>query len=383
MRKLTVLVGTVLFLAAVAVASASTKIIPHPDPSRSLSAKLDWALASAPGDNGFWIAYTIERQMPSGTFFNGDWMWHQHRGIPLADLLAGRTSTDDMNPGDGAVLQEIAILLRYPSAGAPPKGVSVASLSVPVDWRRPVLWLGPASTEESFERLTDLYRASASDAFKEDLMDAVGVHDMAAAVDFLAGVLGSRENAEIREEAAEALAWQTDPRAVSVLEKAIERDVSAKVREEAVEALGEIGSEAAVAVLEDVLWSGRDVRLQDEALESLVESSQDRSLPILIEVARNHPSAEVREEAVEYLAEIAADRAVAVLEEVAMNDRSFAVRTEALEILAELPGGAGLPFVVKIARTHPDGALRAEAVDVLADSDDPRARRALQMWGSE
>ena len=72
-----------------------------------------------------------------------------------------------------------------------------------------------------------------------------------------------------------------------------------------------------------------------------------------------------------------ATEVVEVLVSAASNDASSDVQEEAVEGLAELPDGAGVSALIRIAREHPNREIRKKALEALSESDDPRAKAAI------
>ena len=387
-----------------------------------------WAQNAARQDGGGWIGYAIDLWMePEHYLFSSGGFTIRHRsksfrrGEVLADLLQARPAAEASpgvinSPQPDQIRRTVAVLVRL-DAGGEIDDVDVTDLTFPADLEGlPLVWIGPAAADDSYRLLSGLYTRAKQARGREEVVQAVGLHERPEAVDFLARVLDSDDSVQVREEACEALAGQSEPRALQVLLHTARRDRSLDVREEAVEAIGEsrvagaaaaltdlarhgdsrrvrgeavealaeIATPDALATLRDILWHDDDVAVQEEALEALAERDTDDALPLLVEVARRHPRSAIRQEAVEALAEMAADRVVDTLEDLVYRDDSPAVREEALDALGELSGGEGIAVLVKVASTHPDRDLRQEALDALADASDdhPRARRALELLGS-
>ncbi|MEM7350617.1 MAG: HEAT repeat domain-containing protein [Acidobacteriota bacterium] len=441
-----ILKATVSLLTVLAISTfcsttvdGSPGLIRHPAAATTdLEERWSWGENEAlNGSGNGWIGYAVGLWMePNHTFFSsGGFTLHRNgksfrRGTPLANFLGDDLTSAALPainaPHPGQVQRTVAVLLQLDRQGQIGEAL-VTDLSLPIDLGGlPLAWLGSAAAEESFDLLTRLFRQTATTRASEDVVEAVGLHDRAAAVHFLARVLEHDERTSVREEAAEALAYQNDPEALDILQRTVRQDQTLSVREEAVEALGEsrvegaeavvielarhvddrrlraeavetladLGTPKALETIRDLLWNDSDVDVQEEALDALAhhgpeDNGAENTLELLIEVARHHPKTAIREEAVEALAEIAGDRVtrdrvVGTLEDLVNRDPSTAIREEALDALGELADGGGIAVLAKVASTHADPRLREEALDALAEAseDHPRARRALEMMSS-
>jgi len=118
----------------------------------------------------------------------------------------------------------------------------------------------------------------------------------------------------------------------------------------------------ALDVLERLAYRDPDAQVQQEAVEALGHLGSPQALAPLARLARAQPIPEVREEAVEQYARSAApDSALVLLVDRLTNDTSSDVQVEAVERLAELPNGLGIPALEAAARTHPSRQVRVEA----------------------
>lgn len=339
MRK-AILVLTLLILSG-ARADAAARLTVHPElTTTDFAARWSWAEAQARGEGlRARIGYSIDRWMePDQYFFSGNVTLHRDGNIVvkgrslediLSDLVPASGASGVINPKrPGTIRKPIAVLVEISPEGDI-VDVNTVDFAFPAGRESlPLVWIGPASADESFGLLTGLYAKAKLVRAKEDLIEAVGYHDRAEAVSFLARVLDAPGTDKVRREAAESLAEQSTARATIILVRIARNDSSIRVREEAVEALGESRLPQA-----------------EQALHDLVAGT---------------------------------------LEDIVYEDENVSVREEALEALGELKGGEGLAALVKVARTHPDAAMREEALDSLVDAseDQPRALRALEMLGA-
>lgn len=241
---------------------AAGQVVRHPDPTRSLAERWDWAFEEAIRQNtDVWIGYSIERMMrPNSNLMIGSNMsFHNGHmksdGPTLADRLAGRAAMpvppddeavrreaqrwingDDEGREDGPrVPKDIAIVFRYaPNTTRPDvyQSMIIGNVDLDLDLEgQPLLWLGSAEDEESLNWLAQRYRAATTEKQKERLIAAQGVHDAPRqVVPLLQSILQSNEGEEVREAAAHWLGWQHDPAAVRLLDETAHNDRSDEVR---------------------------------------------------------------------------------------------------------------------------------------------------------
>lgn len=390
--------------------SAPDTVIQHPDPSRLLAQRWEWAHTEARrlGRRVYWIGYRIARPAwlehlvyidrevavtgPNitirGRMF-GDFEGLLFRGSRLAPLL-GRSDSDD-----------IAMLFGFSGGGL--VRVHIASFHLPVDFaNRTLVWLGDAPDAESIPLAERLMGATQQPDLREDVVGAVGIHGSSnLVVPILVRWLTGRERADIRGQAAEWLGFHPTAAAVNALSRAArgdaDRDVrreaaealgdsalpaatdsaiaiartatDSDVRREAVEALGEQDSEQTLAALVAIAHNDRDVDVQREAVETLGEMPSGRGLNAVRDLARTHPHPEIRREAVETIGEAAPPaQALELLGEIARRDRDPDVQREAVQTLGELHDARAYTLLVEFARTHPVSDVRREAIETYAEN---------------
>lgn len=390
--------------------TAPDTVIQHPDPSRPLAERWEWARTQArPLDRRmYWIGYRIPRPAwlehlvyidreavvtgpnitLSGRMF-GDFEGLKFRGSRLATLLGTRDSDD------------IAMLFAFSSDGL--VRVHIASFHLPADFaNRTLFWLGDAGDAESVPLAAGLLAATRDPRLREDVVGAVAIHGSSdLAVPILVGWLTGSERSGFRAQAAEWLGFHPTAEAVNALSRAARSDAEREVRREAAEALGdsavpastdsaiaiartandvEVRREAveglgqkdndrAVAALLAIARNDRNLDVQREAVEALGEMPNGRGLPAVRDLARTHGHPDVRGEAVESLGEhLPAAEAVSLLEAIATNDADSDVRREAVQALGEVETESALAVLTRFARTHPDGDVRREAIETLGES---------------
>jgi HEAT repeats/PBS lyase HEAT-like repeat len=336
------------------------EVVRHPRPGDTLEVRIEWARREARArgyKTGFWAAYSIERLTEQDSHIGSFHFGSREDELTLGEVVAGRrlggppaaprsvrTTAREVLEGlerktgpAKKVRKDIALLLRFKDAGRPgPEDVGISDL----------VWLGGASDDESLALVHKLYDSRGDRELRKDLVVAAGVHDAPGLViPFLDEVLKSRENDEIRKDAAFWIGQQGSLSALKILRGTARTDPSVEVRKGAVFGLSQVELEAAV----------------DE----------------LIELARTAGNADVRHEAVFWLGQRASKTAEAALVGFVDKDADPEVQEQAVFALSQLPDNQGVEPLIKIARTHPDPHVRTKAIFWLGECKDPRALEAL------
>jgi beta-lactamase regulating signal transducer with metallopeptidase domain/HEAT repeat protein len=388
-----------------ATGAAPDTVLRHPDPTRPLAERWEWARAQARRWDGrrFWIGYSVR---PSATLADAVYVDREPdvpglgnglvlRGVRLAQLV-----------GDGADPNDVVLLFRFAASGRPMlERVQVSSFFLPVQFGGgALLWLGAADDGASLARLQTSFAEAPTPDLKEDIVAAAGMHGSDAVRPLLERWLTGDEPPSVRAQAAEWLGQNRDSAAVRVLARAARRDPASHVRREAAEALGHDPSPAStdslialarslpdaharreaveglrhksdprvVATLIAIARDDGDEDVQREAVETLSELPDGAGRAALVDVLRTHPNPDVRREAVKELGEsLPSAETIRVLSGVVRQDRDVDVQREAIETLGNMKDGAALRVVIEFARTHPDPDVRSEAIDVLEDAAPP------------
>jgi HEAT repeat protein len=333
-------------------------VLRHPDPSQPLAQRWEWAHTQARqlSRRAYWIGYVIPRPawlehsvyVDRGTDVKGqnitisgrmygDFQGFMFRGVRPGPLTGAGDSDD------------IAMLFGFADQSGKPvlTHVHIASAYLPIDFRgQSLLWLGPATDEQSLPQVEALLGATTHPDLREDLVAAIGIHGSSSVVvPKLVRLLTSRERDDVRRQAAEWLGFHPSPAAIVALSAAARSDESGDVRREAAEALG------------------------DNTLPAATDST--------IAIAKTARDGDVRRQAVEGLGQKPGDRAFNTLVSIARTDADDDVAREAVQTLGEMPNGRGLPAVREIARSHPRPDVRREAIETLGENLPPAEAVAL------
>jgi hypothetical protein len=347
------------------------EVVRHPRPGDTLEARMEWARQDARArgyKTGFWAAYSIERMSEEDCHVGSFHFGSREAGLTLGEILAGRhlDGLPAVPPSVGTTAREVleglerktgpakmirkdvALLFRFKDAGRPgPEAVGVSDLDCAFDLEGlPLVWLGGATDDKSLALVRNFFEAGGSEELKKDLIVAAGIHDAPAlAIPFLEAVLKSRENVEVRKDAAFWIGQQGGPAALKILRATAIADPSVEVRKGAVFGLSQVELEAAV----------------DE----------------LIDLARTAANADVRHEAVFWLGQRASKKAEAALVGFVDKGTDPEVQEQAVFALSELPDNQGVEPLIRIARTHPNPHVRTKAIFWLGECEDPRALKVL------
>jgi hypothetical protein len=339
-------------------------VVRCPDQKLPLSDRWKWALREGRRsiqENGLWIGYSIRRMMNENSFISSGNLssGSEETKRTLNDVVSGDTSWrtgSKSNPRRSErndvfkVLKDVAILVRVsgdPDADRSLQKVEISNVDIHFNLQnKSLLWLGEADDDQSVGLLTGLFERYTSNEIKKNLVMAVGIHQNSGkVVPFLASVLKSNQDDEIRSQAAFWLGQQNNAECLPVLFEAAQHDHSAKVKEQSVFALSQLSSEEST-----------------EALMTLVRKSSD---------------SKIRSKAAYWLGQKASSKALAALESILNDDETTEVQRHALYALARIHTAEGVERLIKIAQTHTNPRIRKLAIQCLGQSDDPRALDAL------
>jgi G3E family GTPase len=349
----------ILALVVFSQVSSAQEVIHYADSTQALSKRWAWAIEHAKQPqfkNGYWAGYSISRLMEENSTIGSvsikNDRVYRMPGKSLSELIYGNPVPVELHysktKSTQKVLKEVGLFFYIAPEDRSVVKVEQSSFTLSVNFKgKPVLWLGRAANEPSFDLLEQLYHKAQSTDLKDELMCAASMHDNATRRRaFLSGILSSDEGNKLRKQAAFWLGQSDDdPEALRLLEKTALDDHSTEVRKQAVFAISEMHSIAAENVL--------------------------------IELAQNRKDTEIRKEAIFWLAQKASKRAVATLKEALEDDEDTEVQKHAVFALTQLEDDEGIPILIDLANNHRNRIVRKEAIFWLGQSDDPRAVNTL------
>jgi HEAT repeat protein len=423
-------------LAVLPVLPASPAASSPDQPLKDRWAKTTGSLRTSRYPGGVWIGYSIQRLMRENSHIGScrsDWenkpsLREIITGQRFIDVEAGlsdsevirRTAHKIIETGKTRekpvkkVMKDVAILFLFkPGTGRDliMDKLEISDLSLHFDLEElDLLWMGKAENRESISLLEQLYGKERSPEVRDDLVTAVSLHqEPEPVIRFLSGVINSREDDEIRENAVFWAGQQNHARALELLKKVAGSDRSTAVREKAVFSISQMRSDESVQVLMDLAERGDPEEVREKAVFWLGQKDDPKLLKVLMRYAENDPSMKIREnavfainqmkslealealiqlachakakpvrkKAVFWLGQKASRRAAESLEKLAYSDKDTEIQVSAIFALSQLSNEESVPRLIDIARSHPSLRVRKRAIFWLGQSDDPRAVDAL------
>ena len=217
----------------------SNAVAQHPNAATSLKERWAWGLAkSGQGENqtGFWMGYSISRLLDSDAYV----------GTVNVSALPRSSASRQKRGLPAKELEQDVVFLFNLQGGTDIKDIRKIEVNNR-PWildrdKKPVIWLGRASEEESIHLLLDMYPQVGARKLKARIMVGAELHSEPEVLSQVAALLGREA------------------------------------------------------------YAGTDVRLQTDVLDVISHLPQDLGTPLLAEIARTHPIVRVRKEAVGYLA---------------------------------------------------------------------------------
>jgi len=321
---------------------------------KALEQRWNWAIEEADKKdlNKYWIVYTFEHLMNQNSYI-GHFSRNHKNKVKLGEILYPGSPKDyfeSMNYHGNVknakkINKEIAVLFSFRKDKIIESKISTIDMHFDLG-KKPVLWLGLASEEESIKLITGEYSKIEDPEAKESLISAAGMHkNVSQSFDFLKEIIENEKDNELREDAVFWFGQLNNPKAIPFLKMIATNDRNEDVAEKAVFALYNIESE--------------------ESIDAIIE---------LTKKAGNH---DVREKAIFWLGQIAGKKAAEALDDIVYSDEETDIQKKAVFAISQLDHGKGVPKLIKIAKTHPNPQIRKKAIFWLGESEDDRALDAL------
>ncbi len=328
----------------------------YPDKEvKSLEAGWEWAISEGQAqEESYWIGYSFNRMMAKNSFIG---CYHDDEsGSSLLENIKAGFQAEDKNLSDGyrhtsigdsggKVLKSIAVLFYMKEADI--KEISVNNLTLPFDLKSlPLFWMGAVETEQSLDKLTNLFKNLNKEDTREDCIVAIGLHQHDKAFAFLKGVIHDEKNPDLRES---AVFW-----------------------------LAESGFEGTYEELEWVIENDPSLDVREHAVFGFYLLRNDRGTEMLIKLARNGSEMAIRKKAIFWLGQVASKKALETLESTVFDEDETELQSQAVFALSQLGDSKGLPSLIKAAKNHPNPKIRKKAIFWLGQMDDDRALDVLE-----
>jgi HEAT repeat protein len=198
-----------------------------------------------------------------------------------------------------------------------------------------------------------------------------------SSLEFLNGFVMSgssaREDDQMRNSAAGAIAMHSDPAADALLEKYMDPTQPDSLRKKIVFWLGAVRGRKGYELLARVIKQDPSDSVREQATHGLSVSKEPEAQTTLFAVARDDRSAKVRGQALFWIAQKAGQKAASAIREAIENDPQTEVKKRAVFALSQLPKDEGIPLLIDVAKNNKNPEVRKQAMFWLGQSKDPRA----------
>ena len=312
--------------------SENTQVFRVAESAGSLDVRWNLAVRQSQSIEGdFWIGYEF-RSMNTNCSF------HRISDEPSLSQLLNPSGSDEQ----GKRIGQLFLLGNGKSHPYDAREIEISAMNDGIDLKgNPLIWLGKADAQSSFELCRKAFGKTESPNLREDLVGAIAMHPHSEeSTAFFKEVIASDPSNEVREEAVFWIAFH-DPTALNFLRDLARKDRSQEVRKKAVFAITQIRTPEAVDAL--------------------------------IELTRSSDS-EVAEQAVFWLGQIASEKAVKLLKDIVWDDTETDIQTKAVFALSQQ---GSVDELIEIANTHPNPEVRKKAIFWLGQSKDKKAVEAI------
>lgn len=211
---------------------------------------------------------------------------------------------------------------------------------------RPIIWLGPAATDESFAWLKYQFYASSQKKFRQQLMRALGWHDCEREV-------------------------------MAVSAKILSGRFSQSLKAEALALAGRSNTMFGLKVLIATAFQNNHSLLRKKALLALSQQSHDKAHLAIASIAKKEKNREIRKEAIFWLAQIASSKSIQTLHEIMQYNTDPEIREYTLFAISQLPVNQSKPMLAAIAITDPIYRIRKKARLILRHADEDKLMNFL------
>lgn len=255
MRKLIITLLVLVCAFQVEALKAQT-VTRAPSTALSLMDRWDWAQEQATSSRrDSWVVFSFQRVMCEhchmGSWSNGyrnrksiDEIIHNRIPEPETVSGAAKKALDQIDSDgkddhfDRMITKNMAVLFHFEDGDVTDVDLANMSSRFDFDGQR-IFWMGDANSSATFDLLKDMFSERAPVEVQKGLVWAMGrVQGERDIVPFLAGIVDSNKNVEVRKAVVYSIGKQKYGNVVSVLRRVIERDSSREVQKAAIYALG-------------------------------------------------------------------------------------------------------------------------------------------------
>jgi len=249
------------------LSAAGQSVTEAPDMDAALTQKWTWSMDQvASTQHDIWIVFAFERLMCENCYMGSFYNDSDRNRTSIEEVLLGKwpaslsvrkAARKAIDHIDGTeqkmVTKSMAVLIRLEKGVV--TDVDISNLTSQFDFDSdPILWLGSASTSESFDVLEDLFSPRLSEDSQKGIVWAIGSLNMPdRSLEFLSDIVTDNRSEEVRKAAVYSIGNQDVARSVSILKGIIDGDESKEVQKAAIYSLGNNDTPQARQALLDII----------------------------------------------------------------------------------------------------------------------------------
>ncbi len=170
-----------------------------------------------------------------------------------------------------------------------------------------------------------------------------------------------------------AIALHGNPAADAALERLVGPRQPAAIRSQAAFWLGNARGQRGYEILRDIVAHDLNANFRKQATSAFAQSKEPAAVDTLIQMAKSDNDPSVRGQALFWVAQKAGKKAAGAITDAIASDPESQVKERAVFALSQLPKDEGIPLLIDVARSNRDPKVRQRAMFWLGQSKDPRA----------
>ena len=356
----------------------------------TLQAKQDAAVTrgSAAGNDRFWTAYSFDVRpgVAVDVEFVSDDGSRFYIGEGSTFNFDGASFNSDGPSSSGSTVEtrDLGVfLLRDPARRGEVVRVEIYNLARRREYGGfPVYWMGRAPNEESLNLLRGLVETRRDGDVGEDATRAIALHDDRRVPEVLVALARGSNSLGVRSRAVRALGYPPVSPTTREFLATVARDEreSVDIRRSAISAYGRARDAQTLDFLLRLFDSVTHRDLKRSAM-SAAAANENKSAVVnfLVRVANQDNDNDLRKKAVAHLGEIAGEQALGTLTETAgRTDADTELQKQAVAAISRRPANESVPLLIKVAQTHAKPEVRKHALILLGRTGDPSAINFLK-----